>query len=67
MTSCLGRLEVANMSKHERVLKATGKRVSEIAAACGMTEWGIRKCLRANRPPKNPHSREAYKSALGVA
>lgn len=46
-----------------------GKRVygREIAEACGLSQAGVWKCFRENRPPKNPIVRKAFLVALGIA
>lgn len=52
---------------HQRAFAASGLRMSQLIAKTGMTDEGLRKCLRSNRPPTNPIVRRAYLEALGIA
>lgn len=56
----------AKAKTHEQVMKDRGLRVADLMVATGLSDEGIRKCLRANRPPRNPLVARAYLSALGL-
>ncbi len=51
---------------HAQLLKQSGKTVSDMSKATGMTGPGIRLCLSNNRPPLNPHVRKVYCELLGI-
>ena len=56
------------MSKtHRHIAKAKGLSVADLATACGMTRWGVRKCLNESREPKNPHVAGIYRKRLGLS
>jgi hypothetical protein len=53
-------------TKHAKALARTGLSQVALAKLCGLSRQGIRKCLAANRPPKNPLAAAPYLKALGL-
>jgi len=52
---------------HQQLLDASGKTVRDLVEATGLTDAGVRKCLRENRLPVNALVRKAYAAVLGLA
>lgn len=51
---------------HEELLRERGLRVRDLVQRTGMSEAGVRKCLRRNTAPTNPLLAREYLAALGL-
>lgn len=45
---------------------AAGVTVRDLVMATGMSDAGVRKCLRTNALPRNPVLRDLFERALGI-
>jgi lambda repressor-like predicted transcriptional regulator len=51
---------------HADLMEQKGLTIRDLMIQTGLSDEGVRKCIRDNRPPHNPLVRSAYLAALGL-